>query len=87
VILAHNVAYLWTRKHWQYLERAEPTERLLELARSVNGPIYVKCFPSNMGRSHAEDALVMVLNKPADTLIWNEEDARKRPPAATFCYE
>jgi hypothetical protein len=87
VILMHNVAYLWARKHRQYLERAEPTERLLTLARSVDGPIYVKCFPSNLAKSHAEDALAMVLNKPADTLIWNEEDARKRPPAATFCYE
>jgi hypothetical protein len=87
VILTHNVAYLWTKKHWQYLERAEPTERLLALARRVDGPIYVKCFPPNLAQSHAEAALALILNKPANTLIWNEEDARKRPPAATFCYE
>jgi len=87
VILSHNVVYLWTKKRQQFLKRAEPTERLLSLARSVDGPIYVKCFPANMSSSHAEAALVLILNKPADTLIWNEEEARKRPPAATFCYE
>ena len=87
VILTHNVVYLWTKKHGQYLERAQPTERLLSLARSVDGPIYVKCFPSNLDRAHAEAALALILNKPADALIWNEEEARKRPPAATFCYE
>jgi hypothetical protein len=87
LILTHNVVYLWTKKRQHHLERAEPTERLLSLARSVNGPIYVKCFPSNMARAHAEAALELILNKPADTLIWSEEEARKRPPAATFCYE
>jgi hypothetical protein len=87
VILSHNVAYLWTKKRQQFLERAQPTERLLSLARGVDGPIYVKCFPPNMVSSHAEAALELILNKPADTLIWNEEEARKRPPAATFCYE
>jgi hypothetical protein len=87
VILTHNVAYLWTKKRQHFLERAEPTERLLSLARSVEGPIYVKCFPPNMGQAHAEAALKLILNKPADTLIWSEEEARKRPPAATFCYQ
>jgi hypothetical protein len=87
VILSHNVAYLWTKKRQHYLERAQPTERLLSLARSVDGPIYVKCFPANLARSHAEAAIELILNKPADTLIWSEEEARKRPPAATFCYE
>ncbi|MBO0858457.1 MAG: hypothetical protein J2P21_08335 [Chloracidobacterium sp.] len=86
LILSHNVVYLWTKKRQQYLKRAEPTERLLSLARSVDGPIYVKCFPSNMAQGHAEAALVLTLNKPADTLIWSEEEARKRPPAAVFEY-
>jgi hypothetical protein len=85
MILSHNVAYLWTKKRQQFLERAQPTERLLELARSVDGPIFVKCFP--LAPLHAEAALKLVLNKPADALIWNEEEAGKRPPAATFCYK
>src|SRR5215475_7312169 len=87
LIMSHNVAYLWTKKRQQYLKRAEPTERLLSLARSVDGPIYVKCFPPNMAQTHAETALELTLNKPADTLIWSEEEARKRPPAAIFCSE
>src|SRR5262245_3597766 len=87
LILSHNVAYLWTKKRQQFLERAQPTERLIALARSVNGPIFVKCFPPNLAPTHAEAALELILNKPADTLIWSEEEARKRPPAATFCYE
>jgi len=87
LILSHNVGYLWTKKRQQFLERAQPTERLLALARSVDGPIFVKCFPPNLAPLHAEAALELILNKPADTLIWSEEEARKRPPAATFCYE
>jgi hypothetical protein len=87
LILSHNVGYLWTKKRHQFLERAQPTERLIALARSVNGPIFVKCFPPNLAQTHAEAALELILNKPADTLIWSEEEARKRTPAATFCYE
>jgi hypothetical protein len=87
LILSHNVGYLWTKKRHQFLERAQPTERLIALARSVDGPIFVKCFPPNLAQTHAEAALELILNKPADTLIWSEEEARKRPPAAVFCYE
>jgi hypothetical protein len=47
----------------------------------------MKCFPPPLAPLHAEAALKLILNKPADTLIWDEEEARKRPPAATFCYE
>ncbi|HEX2490292.1 MAG TPA: hypothetical protein VHR27_12845, partial [Blastocatellia bacterium] len=54
LILSHNVAYLWTKKRQQFLERAQPTERLLSLARSVDGPIYVKCFPPPLAHLHAE---------------------------------
>jgi hypothetical protein len=86
-LLSHNVGYLWTKKRQQFLERGQPTERLLALARSVDGPIFVKCFPPNLAQMHAEAALKLILNKPADALIWNEEEARERPPAATFCYE
>jgi len=78
LILSHNVAYLWTKKRQQFLERAQPTERLLSLARSVDGPIYVKCFPPPLAPLHAEAALKLILNKPADTLIWDEEGAKSK---------
>jgi hypothetical protein len=87
VILSHNVAYLWTKKRQQFLERSQPTERLVAFARIVNGPIFVKCFPPPLAPLHAEAALKLTLNKPADTLIWNEEEAGKRPAAVTFCYK
>src|SRR5215510_11390827 len=84
-ILLHNVVYTWTKKRQHFLGRAQPTEQLLSLARSVDGPIFVKCFP--LAPIHAEAAVELILNKPASALIWNEEDAKKRPPAATFCFE
>jgi hypothetical protein len=85
MILSHNVVYIWTKKRQHFLIRAQPTEQLLSLARSVDGPIFVKCFP--LAQIHAEAALELILKKPASALIWNEEDAGKRPPAATFCYK
>jgi hypothetical protein len=45
LMIAVNVGILWTKKREQFLERATPTERLIALARKVNGPIYVRCFP------------------------------------------
>jgi hypothetical protein len=78
LILSHNVAYLWTKKRQQFLERAQPTELLLSLARSVDGPIFVKCFPPPLAPLHAEAALKLILNKPADTLIWDEEEAKSK---------
>jgi hypothetical protein len=84
-ILFHNVGYLWTKKRQQFLERAEPTERLLAAARRAEGPIFVKCFP--LDPLYAEAAVELILNKPASVLIWKEEDARRQPQAAPFCYE
>jgi hypothetical protein len=78
LILTHNVGYLWTKKRQQFLERAQPTERLLSLARSVDGPIFVKCFPPPLVPLHAEAALKLILNKPADTLVWDEEEAKSK---------
>jgi hypothetical protein len=45
VVLIHNCIYLWTRKHQQFVLRAAPTEALIDFARRMSGPIYVKCFP------------------------------------------
>src|SRR5579872_3286525 len=45
VILVENVGYLWTKKRAQFLERAEPTEKLIALARTAKGPIFIECFP------------------------------------------
>jgi hypothetical protein len=44
-IVSHNAGYLWVKKLPQYQRRAEPTEKLLEYARTHPGPIQVTCFP------------------------------------------
>ena len=85
VVLFQNVSHLWTRKHGLFLKRAEPTERLIELARRVEGPIYVRCFPRPP--IIAEAALGVTLGRPPGTLVWDEAEARRVRAVATFCYE
>lgn len=45
ILITVNLGYLWTRKRAQYLERAAPTQALIERARSAPGTVYVRCFP------------------------------------------
>ncbi|MGH9838398.1 MAG: ArnT family glycosyltransferase [Blastocatellia bacterium] len=85
LVVFHNVIYLWTFKRAQFRLRAEATEQLLSLARATDGPIFIKCFP--LAPLHAEAAIELILNKPAGTLIWNEEEARKLPQVTTFCVQ
>lgn len=83
-IVIHNVAYLWTKKREQYLERAAPTEQLIAFARTTKSPIYVECFPK--ARLTAEAAVeLMVDGRGARDLVWTPREARARN-AATFCY-
>jgi hypothetical protein len=84
-LLLHNVGYLWIKKRRQYLERAEPTQELIALARRTNGPIYVKCFPRP--RPIAEEAVHLGAGKPAGEVIWDAQEAQARGAAATFCYQ
>lgn len=80
LIVAHNVGYLWTKKRAQFLARAAPTEEIISLARSVKGPIYVRCFP----RPPLVANWAVRLTTGRDDLIWDA--ARSREAAATFCY-
>jgi hypothetical protein len=43
-ILGQQCTYLWVRKHEQYLDRAQPTELLLSIAKEDPRPIYLECF-------------------------------------------
>jgi hypothetical protein len=54
IILPH-CAYLWTKKQRQFLERALPTELLIDYARDTRGPIRLCCFPYHI--SIAQSAL------------------------------
>lgn len=44
-IAIHQMAYIWTKKHEQFLLRAAPTEQLISIVNRTSGPIYLKCFP------------------------------------------
>jgi hypothetical protein len=79
----HNLVYLWTLKYVQFRERGAATERLAALARQTQGPIFIQCFP--LSKLHAEATIELAAGKPADTLLWTEEEARARTPAATLC--
>jgi len=84
-LLLHNVGYLWIKKRRQYLERAEPTQELIALAKRSNGPIYVKCFPRP--RPIAEEAVHLGAGKPAGDVIWDGNEAEALHASATFCYQ
>jgi hypothetical protein len=84
VMLLTNIGTLWTRKRRQFLERAQPTEQLIALARRSAGPIYVRCFPRD--RVIAEQAVRVGASRPETDLIWDEAEARTRGATASFCY-
>ncbi|HUP05391.1 MAG TPA: hypothetical protein VMU19_15440 [Bryobacteraceae bacterium] len=84
LVLLGNAAVLWTKKRAQFEARAQPTEELIQLARQTGGPIWVRCFPRTP--YIAEQAVHMAAGLPPSTLIWSEAEARRRKPAAEFCY-
>ncbi|MBZ5555620.1 MAG: hypothetical protein LAO21_23180 [Acidobacteriia bacterium] len=45
LILLHNIGILWVKKRAQFLERAAPTQKLMEIAAIAKGPLYLHCFP------------------------------------------
>jgi hypothetical protein len=85
VMLVHNVGYLWTKKRHQFLERAAPTEQLIEVARQTSGPIWMRCFPRN--HFIAEEAAQLGAGHPPSDLIWDEAEAKRRQATAVFCYQ
>lgn len=82
IVLLANIGYLWTKKRRQFLERAAPTEALLALARKVDGPIYMRCYPGPP--MIYEAALRLKTGKPASTLVWDRASAGAA--AAEFCW-
>lgn len=84
LMLVHNVGYLWTKKRAQFAQRAEPTERLIRMARETDGVIWVRCFPRTDWI--AKEAVHLGAGKPETTLAWSADEARVRGAAAVFCY-
>jgi hypothetical protein len=86
VMLAHNVGILWVRKRAQFLERAAPTDRLIEIAHTTPGPIWVQCFPRTDWI--AKEAVRLGAGKdPEKALVWSEPEARERGATAVFCHK
>ena len=83
LILLHNTVYLWTKKRGQFVERAAPTEQLIDFARRTTGPIWVQCFP--LAAITAEAAVGLAAGRSPSDLLWSAGEARERK-AATFCY-
>jgi hypothetical protein len=83
VILIHNVGILWVKKRAQFLERAAPTERLIAMARTNDGPIWVQCFPRTDWI--AKEAVHLATGRPETDLVWSADEARKRGATAVFC--
>jgi hypothetical protein len=84
-MLVHNVAYLWTKKRAQFAQRAQPTERLIRMAKETDGPIWVRCFPRTDWI--AKEAVHLGAGKPDSILVWSADEARARDAAAVFCYQ
>jgi hypothetical protein len=84
VMLVHNTAYLWTKKHRQFVERATPTSQLLEFARRTPGPIRMQCFP--LPGIVAEEAVRLGAGRSPGDLIWSASDPRAAS-AASFCFQ
>jgi len=83
LMLLHNIGYIATRKQRQFLERAEPTEQLIALAKKTKDPIFVQCFPRP--RIIAEEAVRLAAGRSPDTLLWSAPDASGER-VAVFCY-
>src|SRR6185312_15041158 len=85
VILIHNVGYLWTKKRAQFVQRAEPTERLIRLAKETDGAIWVRCFPRTDWI--AKEAVHLATGKPDTVLVWSADEARAAGAQSVFCYQ
>jgi len=45
IVVVVNIGILWTKKRRQYMERAQPTELLIQTVPKARGEIHLSCFP------------------------------------------
>jgi hypothetical protein len=81
VFITHQCVYLWTVKHRQYSNRAEPTEQLIRAIGEGQKPIYAKCFPY----SPAVAELALRLTSSEAPPFHLGAEAAKHPGAIDFC--
>jgi len=83
IIAIHQCGYLWTVLHHRYTFRAEPTERLLKVARETKGTIYANCFPYSP--IIAQYAIEIALEGSAKPKFEVGSEAAKHLDARDFC--
>jgi hypothetical protein len=83
IIVTHNCVYLWVRKQAQFLDLAAPTEQLVVFASSVEGPVYVHCFP--YGFEAAERAVEIRLHKRAYPVLSGRSLSEFKNRSNVFC--
>jgi hypothetical protein len=85
LVLAHNFAILWFRKRAQFVERAAPTEQIIQLARRTQNPILVRCY----GRPEIilSEAVHLATGRPPSDVLFSEAEAAGRPSPVDFCYD
>ncbi|MEO5924190.1 MAG: glycosyltransferase family 2 protein [Bryobacteraceae bacterium] len=83
VIFLHETGYIWTVLHRRYELRAQPTELLLNTARTAGPSIFANCFPY----SHyvADYALMIEFPENAALHFENSPEAAKQPASQNFC--
>ncbi len=66
ILLIGNAGYLWTRKHQQYVERARPTEDLVQrLTQSSEEPVTLCGFPYS---DNIAESVLLVSGQPLERL-------------------
>ena len=84
LMLAHNIGYLWVKNERQFWPRAEPTERLIRLAREVEGPIWVQCFPRT---DWIAKEAVHLGRPPRSILVWSAPKPVSAALRAVYCFK
>ena len=84
LMLLHNTVYLWTKKRAQFVERAAPTDRLIDFARRTPGAIWVQCFP--LPPIVAEEAVRLAAGRSPSALVWSAGAAREQQCRAILLF-
>ncbi|MBM3786609.1 MAG: hypothetical protein FJW30_19800 [Acidobacteria bacterium] len=76
--LLYQVGYLWFYKHPQYVERAQPTVKLLQTVRDHNGPIFLECFP------YGHEVVQRALEIETEGRVWLAKMNEEHPHGLLF---
>jgi hypothetical protein len=82
LIAGVNVGILWTKKHRQFLERAAPTEALINATPYARGPIHLTCFPYPV-----QIAITAVEYAGGELVVDGPADKVDKPHCVSFHYK